>query len=187
MSGLGFRVWEREGETDSWKLCRFGLLGGEGGMVSQVLLRVWYQGRALTPEFSSLTRFNLNFQEERRRGGQEFSVLSSSHGFYNSSNKFSTNGHGLQVAAHSQVSISHFQTADTKFFVYLKHCYSTLNNIMSFRWTLSFFLLQKLQELPIDTAFAVEGDMVIFFHLRYWGFKVLVLGFGVTIWRFSFQ
>ncbi|KAH9569063.1 hypothetical protein CY35_03G112400 [Sphagnum magellanicum] len=71
-------------------------------MVSQVLLRVWYQGRALTPEFSSLTRFNLNFQEERRRGGQEFSVLSSSHGFYNSSNKFSTNGHGLQVAAHSQ-------------------------------------------------------------------------------------
>jgi hypothetical protein len=73
-------------------------------MVSQVLLRVWYQGRALTPEFSSLTRFNLNFQEERRRGGQEFSVLSSRHGFYNSSNKFSTNGHGLQVAAHSQVS-----------------------------------------------------------------------------------
>ncbi|CAK9270832.1 unnamed protein product [Sphagnum jensenii] len=71
-------------------------------MVSQVLLRVWYQGRALTPEFSSLTRFNLNFQEERRRGGQEFSVLSSRHGFYNSSNKFSTNGHGLQVAAHSQ-------------------------------------------------------------------------------------
>ncbi|CAK9220796.1 unnamed protein product [Sphagnum troendelagicum] len=71
-------------------------------MVSQVLLRVWYQGRALTPEFSSLTRFNLNFQEERRREGQEFSVLSSSHGVYNSSNKFSTNGHGLQVAAHSQ-------------------------------------------------------------------------------------
>jgi len=154
-------------------------------MVSQVLLRVWYQGRALTPEFSSLTRFNLNFQEERRRG-QEFSVLSSSHGFYNSSNKFSTNGHGLQFAAHSQVSISHFQTADTKFFVYLKHCYSTLNNIMSFRWTLSFFLLQKLQEIPIHTAFALEGDMVIFFHLRYWGFKVLVLGFGVTVWRFSF-
>jgi hypothetical protein len=102
-------------------------------MVSQVLLRVWYQGRALTPEFSSLTRFNLNFQEERRRGGQEFSVLSSSHGFYNSSNKFSTNGHELQVSAHSQVSISHFQTADTKFFVYPKHCYSTLNNIISFR------------------------------------------------------
>jgi hypothetical protein len=57
---------------------------------------------------------------------------------------------------------------------------------MSFRWTPSFFLLQKLQEIPRHTAFALEGDMVIFFHLRYWGFKVLILGFGVTIWRFSF-
>lgn len=30
-----------------------------------------------------------------------------------------------------------------------------------------FFLLQKLQEIPIHTAFALEGDMVIFFHLGY--------------------